>query len=221
MLKRGQEHPTEKASLLGVRFAAAMETEEGRYLAESTVKQLTGRDRVSARFMRQDWFDFDPTHSLFLVTNHKPIIRGTDKGIWRRIYLIPFDVVIPEEEQDKGLQRKLKDERAGILVWAIKGCIEYQKRGFDVPKAVRLATDEYRAEMDTLGDFINESCIVHEKAFASAHALYKRYESCCEEAGEHAVSQKKFGMQLSERGFDNFKFKSGPNKDKKGWEGIG
>ena len=154
LAKRGAGHPTEVADLLGRRFVATVEVEEGRYLAESLVKQLTGGDRISARFMRQDFFEFRPTHKIWLAANHPPIVRGGDDAIWNRIKKVPFVVVIPKKEQDRGLRDKLRSERSGVLNWALEGCLEWQRKGLGEPEEVRLATEEYREDMDTFAEFL-------------------------------------------------------------------
>jgi putative DNA primase/helicase len=214
LAKRGS-HPTELADLFGARFVSARETDEGRRLAEAVVKQLTGRDRIKARRMREDFWQFDPTHTLFLATNHKPEVRGTDHAIWRRLKLVPFDVKIPEDEKDRELPRKLQAELPGILAWIVRGCLDYQREGLGVPEEVRDATEGYRSEMDVLAAFIDDRCSVHPKASVGATPLYNAYKDWCAEAGEDAISQRKFGGQIGERGFD---------KDKSGtitWYGIG
>jgi P4 family phage/plasmid primase-like protien len=124
LAKRGS-HPTELADLFGARLVASVEVEDGRRLAESLVKQLTGGDRIKARRMREDFWEFAPTHKVFLAANHKPVVRGTDHAIWRRIKLVPFDVVIPKGEQDSRLPKKLRAELPGILAWAVHGCLEW------------------------------------------------------------------------------------------------
>ncbi len=125
IVKRGESHPTELAALFGKRLVVTIETDDGRRLAEGLVKQLTGSDKITARRMREDFWQFDPTHKVLLATNHKPEVRGTDHAIWRRLRLIPFDVVIPDEHQDKDLPLKLEAERAGILAWAVQGCLAW------------------------------------------------------------------------------------------------
>jgi putative DNA primase/helicase len=197
--------PNDIARLKGVRFVSAVETENGRYLAESVLKQLTGDKRISARFMRGEWFDFQPECKLWLATNHKPMIRGTEEGIWRRIRLIPFMVSIPPEEQDKRLFEKLFTELPGILNWALEGCVQWQREGLGLPMEVKTAMAAYRAEMDTLADFIAECCIIAHDATASAKELYTRYTRWCEENGERSERQKAFGMRLAERGFRRVK----------------
>lgn len=202
LLSRDSAHPTGVADLQGARLVLSSEIEEGRRLAEATVKQLTGSDRVKARLMHQDFFEFEPTHKLFIAANHRPIIRGTDHAIWRRLRLIPFTVTIPDSEQDRGLAERLEAELPGILRWAVDGCRRWQQDGMSEPDAVRMATAEYREEMDLLGGFLSEKCVAMEVATASAHDLYRAYTDWCDENGERAVTQRRFGMSLTERGFD-------------------
>jgi putative DNA primase/helicase len=221
LAKRAGGIPNDVARLKGARFVAASETEEGRRLAESTVKDLTGGDTITARFMRGEWFDFTPTHKLWLSTNHKPEIRGTDAAIWRRIRLIPWTVTIPPEEQDKGLLAKLREELPGILAWIVQGCLEWRREGLRPPDEVRRATGKYRAEMDVLAAFIDEECIVAEHASATAKALYSAYREWCEENGERPESQRRFGGRLKERGFESARITTGARKGAVEWHGIG
>lgn len=195
--------PNDVARLKGARFVAASEAEEGKRLAEALVKALTGGDTISARFMRGEWFDFRPEFKLWLATNHKPIIRGTDKGIWDRIRLIPFEVRIPEAEQDKSLPTKLLSELEGILAWAIRGCLEWQREGLSIPDEVKSATDAYRTEMDTLAAFLNDRCILGLDEHVSAKALYEAYKAWCEASGERPVTQRMLGTRLREREFQS------------------
>jgi putative DNA primase/helicase len=198
--------PNDVAALRGARLAAAVEVEQGRRLAEVLVKEMTGGDTISARFMRAEWFSFKPQFKIFLATNHKPIIRGTDFAIWRRIRLIPFTVQIPKEEQDRDLPEKLRGELPGILNWAMAGCLQWRFGGLEPPKEVDDATQDYRAEMDVLGDFIAERCILDPGADATAAELYKSYTSWAEENGEkRPLTQRAFGMSLTERGFERGK----------------
>ncbi len=200
-LKHGPSHPTELAALMGARCVLSVEVEEGRRLAESLVKQLTGRDSISARYMRQDFFTFEPTHTVFMAANHKPIVKGTDGAIWRRIKLIPFEVVIPEAERDPGLQEKLRGELPGILAWAVRGCLEYQRSGLGEPSAVRDATEYYRADMDILAAFIDEDCVTAPGVWIKFADLYQGYVNWCQRSGVTAESKREFGNRLSERGF--------------------
>lgn len=202
LLARGETHPTGVADLMGARLVVSSEIEEGRRLAEATVKQLTGGDRIKARYMRQDFFEFTPTHKLFLHANHRPIVRGTDHAIWRRLRLVPFTVTIERSDQDPHLAARLANELPGILNWALQGCRDWIAGGLTEPLAVQAATDDYRAEMDVLGAFMTDRCVQFPHAAASAKALYAAYTDWCDENGERPVSQRRFGMSLTERGFD-------------------
>lgn len=195
--------PNDVARLKGARFVSASETGEGRRLDESLVKEITGNDTISARFMRAEWFDFRPSHKTWLATNHKPVIKGTDPAIWDRIKLVPFEQRIPEEEQDRNLPEKLQGELSGILRWIVEGCIEWQSDGLGEPAEVKAATAGYRAEQDVLGGFIEECCTVHEDAWCRFANLYDEYTRWCEASGEKAQTKRQFGNALSERGFES------------------
>jgi putative DNA primase/helicase len=199
------EHPTAIADLVGVRMAVSQEVEEGRRLAESTVKQLTGGDTVKARFMRQDFFEFRPTHKLWLCANHRPFVRGTDHAIWRRIRLIPFTVTIPPEQQDKQLGDKLADELPGILNWAVAGCLQWQREGLGAPATVNDATSAYRNENDTIGRFIDECCVTGDGFKTAARDLRECYVAWCEDNGERPMSQRALAPHLHERGLESVK----------------
>jgi putative DNA primase/helicase len=217
MAKRGGGVPNDIARLKGSRFVTASETEEGRRLAESLVKDLTGQDTISARFMRAEWFEFKPTHKLWLATNHKPEIRGTDNAIWRRIRLIPWDVTVPQAERDRKLPEKLRAELPGILAWCIRGCLEWQSKGLKPPEEVRQATREYRAEMDVLAAFVADCCERGNDEKAYAGELWKAWQRWCDETGEQAGTQKRFGGRLSERGFLNHR---DSRTGRKVWSGV-
>lgn len=216
-VKRGESHPTELADLAGARFVAAVEVDEGRRLAEALTKWISGGDKLKARFMRKDFFEFSPTHKLWLATNHKPTVVGADNAIWRRIQLIPFDVSIPEVEQDKFLGNTLRQELPGILRWAIDGCLAWQKEGLSPPKKVLVATTGYREEQDVLGGFMADCCIREEGAKASAGELYAAFKRWSDENGEQPVSQKVFGSRLADSGFTRHRGTAG----RWAWSGIG
>jgi len=203
LVAKGNTHPTELADLFGARFVASTEVEDGRRLAENLTKQLTGGDRIKARYMRQDFWEFSPTHKIWLAANHKPEVRGTDYAIWRRIKLIPFEVTIPKAEQDPRLPEKLKEELPGILAWAVRGCLEWRAEGLGEPEEVTRATESYRAEQDVLAAFIEECCWVDGNAQVKFKDLWTAYQEWCQEAGEHSGSRMKFGKRLDERGFEN------------------
>ncbi len=194
----------EVARLHGCRLAVSSEIDIGRYLDEAKVKNLTGGDTITARRLYQDLFDFQPTHKLAIFGNHKPVIRGADEGIWRRIRLIPFTVRFSEEggKFDKDLKEKLLAELPGILNWAIAGCLIWQQQGLGLPGCVKTATESYRTEMDVFGTFASECCFTSPNAQIAAKELYRAYCRWAEESGEREISQKAFSLILQERGFD-------------------
>ncbi|MGG4498445.1 DNA primase family protein [Brevibacillus reuszeri] len=191
------------ARLNGIRFVSASEKDEGKRLDEPLIKQLTGGDKITARFLFREYFEFTPQFKLFLATNHLPNIRGSDEGIWRRIRLIPFQVRIPNNEIDTKLGEKLRYELSGILLWAIQGCLKWQAVGLHPPKMVQEATDKYRGEMDTMGNFISERCDTGVHKETTIAALYDDYRRWASDAGEYVLSQREFTKRLRERGFED------------------
>lgn len=189
------------ARLRGARFVSARESEEGQRLAESLVKSLTGGDTITARFLHKEHFEFKPDFKLWLATNHKPLIGGVDDGIWRRMRLIPFDVSIPKQERDLDLPNKLIGELPGILAWAVKACLIWQQYGLREPKTIREATEDYRADMDTLGSFIETHAVTGPNAKEKAGDLYRRYSHWCMDNGERDCGNTAFGRRLNDRGF--------------------
>ena len=189
------------AALRGARFVSAIETSQRAALAENFVKSVTGGDRIAARFLFHEFFEFEPTFKIWLATNHRPTIRGTDDGIWRRIRLIPFTQKFEELQDDKTLRDKLDAELPGILTWAVRGCLEWQRSGLTPSESVKSATASYRTDMDTFGDFLDERCIVEDGAKVSAKEIYGAYRAWADENGEKLVSQRWFGLRLGERGF--------------------
>jgi len=212
----GNEHPTGLADLQGRRLVVASETGEAGRLNEELVKALTGGDRITARRMRQDFYEFDPSHLLVMQTNHKPRVTGSDEGIWRRLRLVPFAVTVPADRRDVRLPEKLEAELPGILTWAVEGWRRYQAEGFRTPAAVVAATSEYRDASDQIGAFVAESCEVGTHYTASAGDLYRAYSIWCDEAGERPRTQREFGMRLSERGFEASKGTGGLRR----WRGL-
>lgn len=201
LTRYGQAHPTERAVLHGTRFAPATETAEGHHLDEVQVKELTGGDRVIARRMREDFWQFPPTHHLWLATNHKPIVRGTDLGIWSRLRLIPFTVTIPIEERDTSLMDKLQSEWPSILGWAVQGCLDWQAKGLMEPIEVWQATSQYRNDMDVIGAFLAEHCVEQDAARSTAKDLYQTYQKWTQLTGERTITKVNFGLRLQERGY--------------------
>lgn len=194
MLKKYESHPTEIAGLFAKRFVAAVETEGGNLISETLVKQLTGGDRLTARRMREDFWTFTPSHKIWLATNHKPSVHGTDEGIWRRLRLVPFNVTIPDSKKDLTLSEKHKGELPGILNWALQGCREWQEHGLDEPAEVTDATREYRHESDYLGGFIEECCLVGPGCQVRATSLFDAFKDW---GGKW--TQTKFGTEVAAR----------------------
>lgn len=188
-----QEHATREASLYRKRFVLCSEIGEGKRLDEALVKDLTGGDKVTARRMREDFWSFDPTHKIAISGNHKPIITGTDEGIWRRLRFVPWLVTIPKEQRDKDLPAKLLAELPGILAWAVRGCLEWQRQGLADPQAVTDATDGYRLDSDALGEFFQQIVFgpdVPECRVAKAR-LMGAYKAWCEAEGHAALGARR------------------------------
>ena len=204
-------HPTELADLMGARLVVASEMPENGKLNENQVKQLTGGDTIKGRFMRQDFFEFKPTHKFMIMTNHKPSIQGSDIGIWRRIHLIPFLVVIPTEEQDQDLPERLKKELSGILRWCVEGCADWLEQGLNPPEVVTAATAEYRQDQDVFSQFLDDCCTMRSEKQVRANVIYKRYQDWCLDCGELAMSQVTFWQRLSEKGITKTKTSQGMN----------
>jgi putative DNA primase/helicase len=202
------------AKLNGARFVTAVESDSGKRLDETLVKQMTAGDTVTARYLYSEHFEYKPQFKLWLGTNHKPTIRGQDEGVWRRIRLIPFTVFIPLDQQDRNLSDKLKMEASGILNWALKGLAEWRANGLQDPSIVKEATKEYRMNEDVIGLFLETKCVLEGQCTASA--LYKAYRDWAEHSGEFQMSQRRFSNALSERGFQKVRHSAGNE-----WKGIG
>ena len=188
MATTGDRHPTDMAGLRGARMVSSIETEQGRRWAESKLKALTGGDRITARFMRQDFFEFTPQFKLLVAGNHKPAIRNVDEAMRRRLHLIPFTVTIPPARRDQRLQDKLLAERDGILAWAVQGCLEWQRVGLRPPAAVNAATAEYFEAEDALGRWLAEGCLRGANLTATSAALFAAWKSWAEANGEFVGS---------------------------------
>jgi putative DNA primase/helicase len=205
---RGSASP-DLARLPGARFVAAVETGEGRRLDEPLVKQLTGGDRIAARRLYRDVFEFAPTHKLWLATNHLPQIGGTDDAIWRRIRLIPFAVTIPEADRDTKLPGKLRAELPGILAWAVEGCSRYLADGLLPPDTVQAATSGYRADMDELGAFLDECCYLGDDGQAGAAELLTLYGYWAQANSATPITSAQLSRSLVERGFQRHRLSGG------------
>ncbi len=222
LAKRGETIPNDLARLRGIRLVTASETGDGNRLDEALVKDITGGDRVVARFMRGEWFEFTPHFKIFLSTNCRPRISGTDDAIRDRLRLVPFVIRIPEEERrpmDQRLQ-EFEAELPGILNWAIAGCRDWQRHGLGEPPEVRVATADYRDEMDTLGEFLAECCVLRPDARVSSHDLYEEYKRWATDAGERAWSHKRFVQGLERRGGQHG-FRKQHTRSGRVWQGIG
>ncbi|MEM4168373.1 MAG: phage/plasmid primase, P4 family [Candidatus Caldarchaeum sp.] len=203
LVKSGVErHPTEIADLVGLRLAFSTEIDQGKHLAEALVKELTGGDRKKARFMRQDFFSFEQTFNLVLITNHKPVISGTDEGIWRRIQLIPWEVSIPPSErrpQDEVIA-ELAAEGSEILNWLLDGLADWKRDRHWIASEVKAASEAYRREMDAIGDFLAECCELDRRYEVPKATLYAAYERWCQDNGERPISRRAFTTRLQDRG---------------------
>lgn len=187
------------ARLAGARFVTTTEPNEGVRLNEGLIKQLSGGDRITARFLYGNEFEFTPGFKLWMATNHKPIIRGKDEGIWRRMHLIPFDVQIPKEKVNKNLEAELMAEAPGILIWAIKGFVKWRKEGLKMAKRVEEASNEYRSEMDVVSLFLEE-CVERGVNYSvKASDLYAAYKKWAEANNQYEMSNTKFGTELGKR----------------------
>lgn len=214
MARKSSGGSNDIARLLGVRVVIANEIEDGSLLAESLVKQMTGGDVMTARFLYGEFIEFVPKFKLFIAGNHKPTIRGRDQGIWRRINLIPFEVTIPPRQRDKRLSIKLRAELPGILNWAIKGCLAWQKSGLAQPKLVTDAVKSYREEMDLIGQWVTENCIVGPQHAWPSRQAYANYKLWAEGGGYKPMSESIFSRELETS------FKKVKRKDANYFEGI-
>jgi putative DNA primase/helicase len=201
--RRVQGGATEEiARLKGKRFVAVNETAENDQLNEARVKFIVSQDMITARNLYGHYFDFFPTHKAFLTTNHKPIIRGTDEGIWRRVHLIPFMAAIPANAVEKDFrERHLVPELSGILNWALAGLAAYLKEGLNPPNSVLASTQEYRADMDVVGQWMAERCELHSQATITTSAAYIDYSAWANEELGWALKKLKFRRHLGDRGF--------------------
>jgi putative DNA primase/helicase len=187
------------ARLAGARMVTVNEVNEDQRIDESLIKQATGGDTMTARYLHSNFFEFKPQFKLFIRANHKPIIQGSDNAIWRRMRMIPFTVTIPPDRRDPDLTDKLRGEWPGILAWAVRGCMSWQQDRLAPPDSVLAATRGYQSEMDVVQQFLDQS--TQPGNFVGATDLYKAYSSWCEDNGYEPTSQHKFGRKLSSKGY--------------------
>ena len=199
IVRQGEPHPTEIADLFRRRLVVSHETGEDNRLNEERVKTLTGGDPLRARRMREDFWEFAPTHKLWLASNYQPAVRGTDEGIWRRIFLQPWTVTVPESERDERMPEKLAAELPGILQWALRGWEDYQREGLAPPASVRGATNTYRAKADTIGAFLSLHIEQVPGVRIQAQPLYDAYKAWARQQGLHPQRSNVFSSELTER----------------------
>ncbi|MBI4395445.1 MAG: bifunctional DNA primase/polymerase [Elusimicrobia bacterium] len=215
METKTEKHPTDLASLCGARLVTSIEVEKGRRWAEAKIKSLTGGDKISARFMRQDFFEYKPQFKLLIAGNHKPSMRDVDEAMRRRLHLIPFTVTIPPEKRDKALTERLLEERNGILKWAVEGCLEWQRIGLKPPASVVEATEEYFESQDALGRWMEEECVINPNYTATTEDLFYSWKAWSERCGEYTGSLQKFSEDLQKKGFARNR-----SSKKKGFRGL-
>ena len=203
MQKKNDSVNNDIARLKGARFVAAIEMEEGKRMAESLIKSVTGGDKLVTRFLYGEFFEYVPQFKVFLAVNHKPNIRDTTNSIWRRIKLMPFEATFTEQERDKHFPAKIMaSELPGILAWAVQGCLLWQQEGLQMPDSVNTATRKYQEEMDSFSNFFRECCVEREGGRVSNKMLRAKYDEWCRENGEYALTQRPFSAKLIERGYE-------------------
>jgi putative DNA primase/helicase len=202
VVSKGDRHPTDLAGLRGARLVVVSELDKGARWAEAKIKALTGGDKIRARFMRQDFFEFDVTFKIMIAGNHKPSLSAVNEAVRRRFHLIPFSVTIPREERDKHLFDKLKLEWPGILQWVIDGCAQWRQIGLAPPKVVSDATEAYLAEEDALSLWIEECCLAGNRDYWQSNAdLWGSWKNWAQRRNEDIGSQKSLGQALDELGY--------------------
>ena len=204
-MHRENAHPTGEMDLRGARWVVVSESDQGRSLAAGTMKRLTGGDPIRARRMRQDFVEFLPSHTPILVTNHLPKVRGDDPAVWRRLRVVPFDVVIPPAERNPHLDEELQAARDAVLTWAVEGWRDYRARGLAEPESVLAATDAYQADSDAVRRFVAECCHVSPSAFVSSGDLFERWQQWAAYDGAEHLSAKALGQALDRLGYPSAK----------------
>ena len=200
-LEMKNRNSNDMVALAGARLATAAETNEGVRLNEARIKVLTGGDPITARRLYHENFTFEPTHKLILAFNHKPIIADDSEGMWRRVRLIPFTRQFMPAEKEKDLPQTLKAEASGVLAWAVRGCLLWQKNGMGEPPAVAKATAAYRDESDHLGEFVEDYCAVESGAAVTSGVLWQEYRRWTVANKEVPLSRQTFSERLEKRGF--------------------
>ena len=207
------------ARLAGARMVVSVEVEDGKRLAEGLIKQLTGGDKIAARFLHREYFEFEPQFTLWLVANARPRAHANDDALWRRILQVPFTEVIPQDERDPELKRALRTDpadRSAILAWLVRGCLDWQRNGLDVPERVRSYTEEYRRENDPLAEWLADDCELGEEHWTPAAQLRGEYERWCIAAAIEPIDGRRaWGRALKAHGCTRTKRNAGH-----GWQGV-
>ena len=199
-VRKHPEHPPEIADLLGKRLVIASETERDAELRLQFIKRITGNARLKARRMREDYFEFTRTHKMILVTNNRPAVRENTEAVWRRLRLVPFDVIIPPDERDPVLMDKLRAERPGILAWMVRGCVDWYREGLTEPPAVLLATQEFRGNTNSLEGFLRDHCSLAGGLCCVTAELRAAYSEWCARHRQIPLEGKAFAAALKEKG---------------------
>ncbi len=218
LVRRQGSATNDLAALRGARLVVAAEPNEGVRLDEAAVKSFTGEDPITCRFHYQEFFTYRPTGKLILTGNHRPRIRGTDHAMRRRVRLVPWPVTVPAGRRDNDLRRKLRDELPGILAWAVRGCLDWQREGLRPPAVVVAAADEYRDAEDHVGRFIADRCDLGSAQRVTSRDLRAAYKAWCEEDDEEPLSAKALGSKLTDRGIRAVRDAHGVTG--RGWLGL-
>ncbi|MGJ6961148.1 DNA primase family protein [Streptosporangium sp. G11] len=205
MEAKHERHGAFKMRLRGARLVFCSETEKGRRFAEATMKRLVGGDPIEANLMHKNPITFIPSHTLIMLTNHLPAVSGDDPAVWRRLLVVPFDVVIPEQERDGKLPDRLRAAAPAILAWAHQGWLDYQQQGLNPPEAVRARTQEYQASSDALGRFLDDRTIGTPHGVVKARELYTAWTQWCYAFGEEPGTEKAFAESMDKRGHEKKK----------------
>jgi putative DNA primase/helicase len=215
LVKPVRHNTNDLARLCGARMVSAIESNPNRQLDEALIKQITGGDRIAARFMYREFEEYTAQFKLWLVANHPPRVRSTDDALWRRIHVLPFDVAIPQDQVDGDLLVELRSELPGILAWAVRGCKSWQKTGLNPPARVLEATRRYREEVDHVRRFLQECVVSSDRTVTPSKILYERYERWCSENGERPVSMKKLADRLTDANYVRIR-----SAFSRGWQGL-